>query len=120
VAAACLAAFDVLEQEPERIQQLWDNTRYFKEGLRAAGFDTGHSETPITPVMVGEAAKAHVFSRALFEEGVLALGIGYPTVPEGKARVHTIVTATHTRAQLERALEAFDRAAKKVELRRSA
>jgi glycine C-acetyltransferase len=120
VAAACLAAFDVLEQEPERIQQLWDNTRYFKEGLRAAGFDTGHSETPITPVMVGEAAKAHVFSRALFEEGVLALGIGYPTVPEGKARVRTIVTATHTRAQLERALEAFDRAAKKVELRRSA
>jgi glycine C-acetyltransferase len=88
--------------------------------LRAAGFDTGHSETPITPVMVGEAAKAHAFSRALFEEGVLALGIGYPTVPEGKARVRTIVTATHTRAQLERALEAFDRAAKKVELRRSA
>jgi glycine C-acetyltransferase len=120
VAAACLAAFDVLEQEPERIQQLWDNTRYFKEGLRAAGFDAGDSETPITPVMVGEAAKAHVFSRALFEEGVLALGIGYPTVPEGKARVRTIVTATHTRAQLERALAAFDRAAKKVELRRSA
>jgi glycine C-acetyltransferase len=120
VAAACLAAFDVLEEEPERIQQLWDNTRRFKEGLRAAGFDTGESETPITPVMVGEAATAHAFSRALFEEGVLAVGIGYPTVPEGKARVRTIVTAAHTRAQLERALEAFDRAAKKVELRRSA
>jgi glycine C-acetyltransferase len=120
VAAACLAAFDVLEEEPERIQQLWDNTRRFKEGLRAAGFDTGESETPITPVMVGEAAKAHAFSRALFEEGVLAVGIGYPTVAEGKARVRTIVTAAHTRAQLERALEAFDRGAKKVELRRSA
>jgi glycine C-acetyltransferase len=107
VAAACLAAFDVLEQEPERIQNLWDNTKYFKAGLVAAGFDTGLSETPITPVMVGEAKTAHALSNGLFEEGVLALGIGFPTVPKGKARVRTIVTATHTRDELDRALEAF-------------
>ncbi len=109
VAAACLAAFDVLEQEPERIQNLWDNTRYFKKGLGAAGFNTGMSETPITPVIVGEAKTAHQLSAALFEEGVLATGIGFPTVPEGKARVRTIVTATHTREELDRALEIFTR-----------
>jgi glycine C-acetyltransferase len=114
VAAACLAAFDVLEQEPERIERLWANTRYFRQGLTAAGFDTGLSETPIVPVMVGEAAQAHEFSRALFAEGVLALGIGYPTVPEGKARVRTIVTAAHTREQLDLALAAFDRAAQRL------
>ena len=107
VAAACIAAFEVLEQEPERIQNLWDNTKYFKQGLAAAGFNTGISETPITPVIVGEAKLAHQFSRALFEEGVLATGIGFPTVPEGKARVRTIVTATHTREELDRALEIF-------------
>lgn len=107
VAAACLAAFDILEQEPERMEALWENTRYFKAGLAAAGFQTGLSETPITPVMVGEAAAAHAFSRALFEAGVFATGIGYPTVPHGKARVRTIVTATHTREHLDRALEIF-------------
>ncbi|MFN0170221.1 MAG: glycine C-acetyltransferase [Bryobacteraceae bacterium] len=107
VAAACLAAFDILEQEPERIEALWDNTRYFKKGLMEAGFNTGVSETPITPVIVGEARTAHGFSRALFEAGVFATGIGFPTVPEGKARVRTIVTATHTREQLDRALEIF-------------
>ncbi len=114
VAAACLAAFDVLEQEPERIESLWNNTHYFKDGLHSAGFDTGMSETPITPVMIGEAAQAHAFSRALFEEGVLATGIGYPTVPEGKARVRTIVAATHTREQLDRALDAFKRVGKRM------
>jgi glycine C-acetyltransferase len=114
VAAACIAAFDVLEQEPDRIARLWDNTRYFKRGLAAAGFDTGMSETPITPVMVGPARTAHEFSRVLFEEGVLATGIGYPTVPEGKARVRTIVTATHTREELDRALEIFARAGRKL------
>jgi len=109
VAASCMAAFDVLEEEPERIQNLWDNTRYFKQGLSTAGFNTGVSETPITPVIVGEARLAHALSAALFEEGVLATGIGFPTVAEGKARVRTIVTATHTRAELDRALEAFAR-----------
>jgi len=114
VAAACLAAFDILEQEPERIETLWSNTRYFKSALAAAGFNTGMSETPITPVMVGDAALAHAFSRALFEGGVLATGIGYPTVPLGKARVRTIVTATHTRAQLDRALEVLTSAARRL------
>lgn len=116
VAASCLAAFDVLEQEPERIEALWTNTRYFKQGLKSAGFDTGASETPITPVMAGEARRAHELSRALFDEGVLATGIGFPTVPEGKARVRTIVTAAHTRDELDRALEAFRKAGKKVGL----
>ena len=111
VAASCIAAFDILENEPERIERLWDNTRYFKGQLKSAGFDTGESETPITPIMVGEAKKAHEFSRALFENGMLATGIGYPTVPEGKARIRTIVTATHTREMLDRALEIATRVA---------
>jgi glycine C-acetyltransferase len=114
VAAACLAAFDVLEQEPERIQNLWDNTKYFKQGLIAAGFHTGNSETPITPVIVGEARLAHDLSRALFEGGVLATGIGFPTVPKGKARVRTIVTATHTKAELDHALEVFRKVGKQL------
>jgi glycine C-acetyltransferase len=114
VAAACLAAFDVLEQEPERIEMLWDNTRYFKKGLTEAGFNTGISETPITPVIVGEAAAAHQLSRELFAEGVLATGIGFPTVPKGKARVRTIVTATHTKAELGRALDVFRKVGKKM------
>ncbi len=114
VAAACLAAFEILEQEPERIQALWDNTRYFKKGLTEAGFNTGTSETPITPVIVGEARTAHEFSRALFDAGVFATGIGFPTVPQGRARVRTIVTATHTREQLDRALEIFASVAGKM------
>src|SRR5579859_2979558 len=116
VAASCIAAFDVLEKEPERIQALWDNTKYFKAGLASAGFNTGMSETPITPVIVGEARQAHELSRSLFDEGVLATGIGFPTVPKGKARVRTIVTATHTREELDRALEAFRRVGKKMGL----
>jgi glycine C-acetyltransferase len=116
VAAACLAAFDILENEPERIEQLWDNTRYFKAALQSAGFNTGQSETPITPIMVGEAKMAHAFSAALFENGLFATGIGFPTVPEGKARVRTIVTATHTREMLDRAAEILTRVAKKMGL----
>jgi glycine C-acetyltransferase len=118
VAAACLAAFDVLEQEPERIQSLWDNTKYFKQNLIQAGFDTGMSETPITPIMVGDAKSAHQFSASLFEEGVLATGIGFPTVPEGKARVRTIVTATHTHEQLDRALDILTRVGRRLGLLR--
>jgi glycine C-acetyltransferase len=114
VSAACLAAFDVLEQEPERIEQLWANTRYFKQGLKDAGFDTGISETPITPVIVGEAKQAHEFSRALFEEGVLATGIGFPTVAKGRARVRTIVASTHTRDELDRALGVFRKVGRKL------
>jgi glycine C-acetyltransferase len=114
VAAACLAAFDILDNEPERIDKLWENTRYFKSALNNAGFDTGASETPITPIMVGEAKLAHAFSAALFEKGLLATGIGFPTVPEGKARIRTIVTATHTGDMLDRALEILTSVAKKM------
>ncbi len=114
VAAACLAAFDILQNEPERIATLWDNTRYFKAALKSAGFDTGQSETPITPIMIGDAKTTHAYSAALFENGLLATGIGYPTVPEGKARVRTIVTATHTRELLDRATEILVRAAKSM------
>ena len=112
VAAACLAAFDVLEEEPRLMENLWSNTRYFKKALSDSGLDTGMSETPITPIMVGDAHRAVEFSRRLFEEGLLATAIGFPTVPEGKARVRTIVTATHTRDQLDRAVEILSRVAK--------
>ena len=116
VAAACLAAFDILEQEPERIANLWANREYWKAGLDDAGFDTGLSETPIVPVLVGEADRAHQFSHLLFDSGVLALGIGFPTVAKGHARVRTIVTATHTPAELDQALEAFKKAGKSLGL----
>src|SRR4029077_14978124 len=100
--------------EPERIENLWNNTRYFKAALNGAGFNTGASETPITPIMVGEAKAAHEFSRRLFENGLFATGIGFPTVPEGKARIRTIVTATHTREMLDRALEILTHVAKSM------
>jgi glycine C-acetyltransferase len=116
VAAACLAAFDILEQEPERIENLWANREYWKAALDDAGFNTGLSETPIVPVLVGEADRAHQFSHLLFDSGVLALGIGFPTVAKGHARVRTIVTATHTRAELDQALEAFKKAGKSLGL----
>jgi glycine C-acetyltransferase len=109
VAAACIAALDVLEQEPQWMAQLWDNTRFFKEGLRELGFNTGRSESPITPVIVGEAPLAMQMSDRLFEAGVFAQGIGFPTVPRGQARLRTIVTATHTRTDLQYALDAFGR-----------
>jgi glycine C-acetyltransferase len=109
VAATCMAALDVLETEPRWMEQLWDNTRFFKAGLQALGFDTGISESPITPVIVGDDAKAMELSDRLFAEGVFAQGIAFPTVPHGKARVRTIVTATHTRNELQFALDAFQR-----------
>jgi glycine C-acetyltransferase len=109
VAATCIAALDVLESEPHWMQQLWDNTRFFKAGLQALGFDTGVSESPITPVIVGDAALAMRLSDRLFAEGVFAQGIGFPTVARGKARVRTIVTATHTRDELQFALDCFKR-----------
>jgi glycine C-acetyltransferase len=108
VAAACLAAIDVLESEPELIEQLWENARHFKAGLERLGFDTGQSETPITPVIVGAGALAHRFSDRLFDAGVFAMGIGFPTVPEEKSRVRTIVTAEHSREELDTCLEAFE------------
>ena len=108
VAAACIAAIDVLMEEPELIDRLWENTRFFKAGLNDLGFNTGMSESPITPVIVGDATLAMALSDRLFERGVFAQGIGFPTVARDKARVRTIVTATHTREQLQFALDAFD------------
>jgi len=107
VTATCLAALDVLESDSGLIERLWDNTRFFKAGLAALGLDTGRSESPITPVIVGDAALAMKLSDRLFELGVFAQGIGFPTVPQGKARVRTIVSATHTRDDLTFALDAF-------------
>src|ERR1019366_7590668 len=114
VAATCIAAFDVLEQEPERIEQLWDNTRYWKKELGALGFNIGGvttpaGETPITPIIVGDGRLTMDFSRELFKEGVMGTGIAFPTVPEGKARIRTIMTATHTREQLDQALDVLKR-----------
>lgn len=116
VTAACLAAFDLLIHEPERVVQLWDNTNYFKALLKQEGFDTGMSETPIVPIIVGDTRAAMDYSRALFEEGLWATGIGFPTVPQGKARIRTIVTATHSRAQLEQSVEILKRVASKTGL----
>jgi glycine C-acetyltransferase len=114
VAAACLAALDVLEREPERIERLWSNTKRFKAGLKRLGFDTGASETPITPILVGEAETAMKFSDLAFERGVFAQGIGFPTVAKGRARLRTIVTATHGEEELDRALEILGDAARSL------
>jgi glycine C-acetyltransferase len=107
VVLTCMAALDVLLEEPQIIERLWENTRFFKEGLRRLGFDTGVSESPITPVIAGEGAKAMLLSDKLFERGVFAQGIAYPTVARDKARVRTIVTATHTKDDLQYALDQF-------------
>lgn len=114
VAAACLAAIDVLEDEPELIDRLWENARFFKRGLEELGFDTGASESPITPVIVGDAALAMRLSDLLLEAGVFAQGLGFPTVPQGKARVRTIVTATHSREDLQFALDVFAKVGRKI------
>jgi glycine C-acetyltransferase len=119
VTATCIAAFEVLEQEPELIDKLWDNTRFFKKELGNLGFNIGGvntpaSETPITPVIVGEGRLAMEFSRELFKEGVFTPGIAFPVVPEGKARLRTIMTATHTKDQLVRALEILKRVGKRM------
>jgi len=107
VVLACMAALDVLTEEPEIIERLWENTRFFKEGLQRLGFNTGLSESPITPVIAGDGAKAMMLSDKLFAQGVFAQGIAFPTVARDKARVRTIVTATHTREDLQYALDAF-------------
>jgi glycine C-acetyltransferase len=114
VAAACIAAIDVLETEPQLIEKLWENARHFKAGLQRLGFDTGSSETPITPVIVGAGALAHRFSDRLFEEGVFAMGIGFPTVPEEKSRIRTIVTAEHSREELDICLAAFEKVGREL------
>jgi glycine C-acetyltransferase len=116
VAAACLAAIDVLESEPELIERLWQNTRLFKAGLARLGFDIGSSETPITPVIAGSGAMAMKLSDRLFEEGVFAQGIGFPTVPDDRSRVRTIVTAEHSSEELETCLAAFEKVGRELAL----
>jgi glycine C-acetyltransferase len=116
VAASCLAAIEVLLEEPQLIDVLWNNTKFFKAGLRDLGFNTGTSQSPITPVIAGEASHAMKLSDRLFEEGVFAQGIGFPTVARDKARVRTIVTATHTRADLQFALDAFAKVGRELSL----
>lgn len=114
VIASCIAGLDVIYNEPQLIQKLWDNTKFFKEELKKAGFDTGHSQTPITPVMVGDSKKAHALSQMLFNEGVFALSIVFPTVPLGKERLRTIVTAGHELKDLEFAVAAFKKCGKEL------
>ena len=121
VAASCIAAFDILEMEPERIDRLWKNTKYFQGELKRVGFNIGGvntpaTETPITPVIIGDGRATMDYSRALFDEGVMGTGIAFPTVPEGKARIRLILTSEHTRAQLDRALETLERVAKRMGL----
>jgi glycine C-acetyltransferase len=114
VTAAGMAAIDLLMEEPELIEELWDNTEFFRSGLQALGFDTGVSTTPIIPVIAGDERKAMQLADDLFENGVFAQGIAFPTVPRGKARVRTIVTATHSREDLQYALDIFAKVGKKL------
>lgn len=112
--AACLAAVDLLEQSTELVDKLWENTRYFKSEIKRLGFDIGVSETPITPIMLGEAPLAQQFSRALFDHGVFAMAIGFPTVPKGKARIRVMISAAHSREDLNRGLDIFAKVGKEL------
>lgn len=113
-AAACIEAVNILEESTELNDRLWENADYFKAGMKAAGFDTGASVTPITPIMLGEASLAQEFSKALFEAGVFAMSIGFPTVPRGKARIRVMISAAHSRDDLDQALQAFQSVGKKL------
>ncbi|WP_409294308.1 glycine C-acetyltransferase [Peribacillus sp. SCS-26] len=116
VTMAAIEAIDVLLEEPELIDKLWDNTKFFKKGLEELGFQTGNSKTPITPVVVGDEALSHQFSDKLLEYGVFAQGIAFPTVAKGMARVRTIVTAQHSKEELQEALNVFEKAGKELEI----
>ncbi|WP_409305502.1 glycine C-acetyltransferase [Peribacillus sp. SCS-155] len=116
VTMACIEALDVLQEEPELIDRLWENTTFFKDGLKELGFNTGHSETPITPVIVGDEALSHQFSDKLLQYGVFAQGIAFPTVAKGLARIRTIVTAQHSNEELQMALDAFVKAGKELKI----
>jgi glycine C-acetyltransferase len=113
-AAACLAAVDLLEESTELVDKLWANAKYFKAEMKKLGFDTGVSETPITPVMLGEAPLAQQFSRELFDEGVFAMAIGFPTVAKGKARIRVMISAAHDNDDLGKGLDAFEKVGKKL------
>jgi glycine C-acetyltransferase len=112
--AACLAAVDILEESTELVDKLWENARYFKAEMRRLGFDTGLSTTPITPIMLGEAPLAQRFSRDLFENGLFAMSIGFPTVPKGKARIRVMISAAHAREDLDKGLEIFTTVGRKL------
>lgn len=112
--AACLAAVDLLEESTELVQRLWSNTEFFKGEMKKLGFDIGHSVTPITPVMLGDAKLAQDFSRALFEEGTFAMAIAFPTVARDKARIRVMISAAHSTDDLEQGLEAFEQVGKKL------
>jgi glycine C-acetyltransferase len=112
--AACIAAVEILQESDELVQLLWENTRYFKSGMKELGFDIGNSQTPITPVMLGDAALAQTFSLRLFDEGIFAQAIGYPTVPKGKARIRVMISATHSTGDLDFALEKFRKVGKEL------
>ena len=113
-AAACLAAIDLLEDSTQLVDKLWSNARYFKAEMKSLGFNTGVSETPITPVMLGEAPLAQQFSRELFDLGVFAMALGFPTVPQGKARIRVMISAAHSTADLDQGLAAFKTVGKKL------
>ena len=113
-AAACIAAVDVLEESTELVDRLWENARYFKAEMKTLGFDTGVSTTPITPIMLGEAPLAQQFSRSLFENGVFAMALGFPTVPKGKARIRVMISAAHSRDDLDQGLAAFAKVGKEL------
>jgi glycine C-acetyltransferase len=116
VAAACIAAIDVLESEPQHVQTLWDRTGYFKGAMKDLGFNIGNSETPITPIIVGESGVAKKLSLRLFEEGVFALPIVYPMVARGKARIRTIMNAALTKEDLDSAIEAFEKIGRELHI----
>jgi glycine C-acetyltransferase len=113
-AAACIAAIQLLETSTELVDRLWDNAKYFKAQMKGLGFNTGVSTTPITPVMLGEAPLAQRFSRELFEAGVFAMALGFPTVPQGKARIRVMISAAHEKDDLDKGLEAFSQVGKKL------
>ncbi|MBP7196084.1 MAG: glycine C-acetyltransferase [Anaerolineaceae bacterium] len=112
--AACLAAVDLLEESTELVDRLWSNARFFQAELKKLGFDTGLTQTPITPVMLGDVQLARQFSRELLEEGVFAGALGFPTVPKGKARIRVMISAAHSQDDLEQALDAFDQVGKRL------
>jgi len=112
--AATIAAIDVLEESTELVDKLWENAELFKSEMKKLGFDTGKSMTPITPVMLGEAKLARTFSRRLYEEGIFAMALGYPTVPKGLARIRVMISATHSEDDLEKALKAFAKVGKEL------
>jgi glycine C-acetyltransferase len=112
--AACIAAVDLLEESTTLVDRLWENGRYFKAEMKDLGFDTGASQTPITPIMLGEATLAQAFSKRLFEEGVFATAIGFPTVPRGKARIRVMISAAHTSEDLDQALAAFEKVGREL------